>query len=93
MFSINYFSFVDEPNTYIYFGGYENTYAASDSDITWFNLTGSGFWSINCPAIFYGDSNETIGSLGEATLDTGSSFAMVPKKIIDGIVKAYGKIC
>lgn len=78
MFSINYYSYDDSSTTYIYFGGYESKYASSDDDITWFDLTNSGFWEISATNVFYGDSNSSIGLLEKAIIDTGSSIAYVP---------------
>jgi len=43
--------------------------------------------------VFYGESNETLGSLGESILDTGASIAYIPDKVLKGILKAYGKLC
>jgi len=94
MFSINYYSYVDSSQTYIYFGGYESSYASSDDDIVWFDLTGSGFWEIDGGKVYYGkDSNDSLGTLGNAIIDTGSSIAYIDYSIIDKIVEASGKDC
>lgn len=94
MFSINYYSDSDSSQTYIYFGGYEASYASSDDDIIWFELTGSGFWQIDGGKVYYGkDSNDSLGSLGEAIIDTGSSIAYVDYSIIDNLIEATGKTC
>ena len=91
MFSINYYSYGDSSQTYIYFGGYETSYASSDDDIVWFDLTGSGFWEIDGGKVYYGkDSNDSLGTLGNAIIDTGSSIAYVDYTIIDKIVEASG---
>ncbi len=93
MFSINYLSFTESASSYIYFGGYENEFVSSENLITWFDITGDGFWSLNCPQVFYGDSNETLGGLGHLILDTGASYISMKEKVIAGIVKSYGKTC
>ena len=46
MFSINYKSYDDGADSYIYFGGYEAQFAASDDEVDWFPITDSGYWEI-----------------------------------------------
>lgn len=80
MFSINYKSSEDGTVSYIYFGGYENEYAKSDSDIVWLDINeaAQGHWDVNCTGIYYGESTNSLGSIGYVTLDTGTPNTMIP---------------
>lgn len=94
MFSIMYYSDEDSSKqTYIYFGGYESTYASSDDDITWFDLTGSGFWEIDANHVFYGDSKKSLGILEKAIIDTGASASYINEDLLYNIIDATGKSC
>ena len=93
MFSINYKSDADAQDTYIYFGGYETSIVTSESDITWFKLTGSGFWEIEATHVFYGDSKSSLGRLDKAIIDTGSSISYIPLTVLDSIASATKLSC
>lgn len=93
VFSINYKSDADSQDTYIYFGGYETSIVKSESDITWFNLTGNGFWEINATNVFYGDSQTSLGVLEKAIIDTGASIAYIPQTILNRIISATNMNC
>ena len=94
MFSTMYFSDEDTSDTtYIYFGGYESDFAESDDDITWFDLTGSGFWEIDGTDVFYGDSKSSLGYFEKAIIDTGASAAYIDEDILSNIIDATGLDC
>lgn len=87
MFSINYYSYSDSSQTYIYFGGYESEYVSSENDITWFKLVGTGFWEIGATHVFYGkDSNSSMGELEDAIIDTGASISYINDFILSRII-------
>jgi len=93
MFSINYKSYEDTSTSYIYFGGYESSIVSSESDITWFKITESGFWEIEATNVFYGDSKRSLGNLKKAIIDTGSEISYVPSLVLIKLVSDTGLDC